>query len=210
MPDLLPPIDVDQIVRDTVDLCAIPSPTGYTARAQAWVADSLRALGLPVVETAKGSVVATLPGGSGEGRMLSAHVDTLGAIVKEILPSGRLKLSMVGGYDWSTVEGEYCLVHPRDGDPISGTVVTNKASFHVHGDALKKLERSADTLEIRLDALVATDLDVRGLGIEVGDFVSYDPRTTVTASGHVKSRHLDDKACVAIQRRRPCRRGGGT
>ena len=192
-------IDVDRIVADIVDLCAIPSPTGYTARAQTWVADQLRAVGLPVVETIKGSVVATLPGGSGEGRMLSAHVDTLGAIVKEILPGGRLRMSMVGGYDWSTVEGEYCLVHPRDGDPISGTIVTNKASFHVHADALRKLTRSEENLEVRLDALVRGDGDVRALGIDVGDFVSLDPRTTVTDSGHVKSRHLDDKACVAIQ-----------
>ena len=192
-------IDVDRIVQDIVDLCAIPSPTGYTARSQAWVADQLRAMGLPVVETAKGSVVATLPGGSGEGRMLSAHVDTLGAMVKEILPTGRLRMTAVGGYDWSTVEGEYCLVHPRDGDPVTGTILTDKASFHVHADALKKLTRSHDTLEVRLDALVATPADVRALGIEVGDVVSFDPRTSVTPSGHVKSRHLDDKACVAIQ-----------
>ena len=194
-----PTVDVDRIVRDIVDLCAIPSPTGYSALAQGWVADQLRALGLPTLETAKGSVVTTLPGGAGEGRMLSAHVDTLGAIVKEILPSGRLRMSSIGGYDWSTVEGEYCLVHPRTAEPVSGTIVTNKASFHVHADALRKLERSADSLEIRLDALVASADDVRALGVAVGDIVSYDPRTTVTPSGHIKSRHLDDKACVAIQ-----------
>lgn len=198
MPDG-PAIDVDQIMQDTFDLCAIPSPTGYTARAQGWVADRLRAMGVAVTETAKGSLVATLPGGSGEGRMLSAHIDTLGAIVKEILPTGRLRMSSIGGFDWSTVEGEYCLVHPRDGDPVSGTIVTNKASFHVHADALRELKRSEETLEVRLDALVSTPSDVRELGIEVGDIVSFDPRTTVTASGHIKSRHLDDKACIAIQ-----------
>jgi putative aminopeptidase FrvX len=36
------------------------------------------------------------------------------------------------------------------------------------------------------------------LGIAVGDFVSFDPRTVVTQSGYIKSRHLDDKASVAM------------
>lgn len=40
--------------------------------------------------------------------------------------------------------------------------------------------------------------EVRALGIEVGDFVSFDPRVQITESGYIKSRHLDDKASVAI------------
>ena len=38
----------------------------------------------------------------------------------------------------------------------------------------------------------------RGLGIEVGDFISFDPRVEMTPSGFIKSRHLDDKASVAL------------
>jgi putative aminopeptidase FrvX len=37
---------------------------------------------------------------------------------------------------------------------------------------------------------------VETLGIQVGDFVSFDPRVVVTPSGFIKSRHLDDKAGV--------------
>ena len=32
----------------------------------------------------------------------------------------------------------------------------------------------------------------------MGDFVSFDPRTEITSSGFIKSRHLDDKASVAM------------
>lgn len=53
-------------------------------------------------------------------------------------------------------------------------------------------------MEIRLDEVVASADDVRALGIEVGDFVSLDSRTVMTDSGFIKSRHIDDKACVAI------------
>jgi putative aminopeptidase FrvX len=35
------------------------------------------------------------------------------------------------------------------------------------------------------------------LGIEVGDFVSFDPRVEVSAAGFIRSRFLDDKAAVA-------------
>ena len=35
------------------------------------------------------------------------------------------------------------------------------------------------------------------MGINVGDFVFFDPRVMVTESGFIKSRHLDDKAGVA-------------
>lgn len=190
--------DIDYMVQATADLCRVPSPTGYTHLATERLVEMLDALGLEHRTTTKGSVVVTLPGQeSGQGRMLSAHIDTLGAMVKEIKSNGRLKLTNIGGYDWSTIEGEFCQVHRAHGDPVSGTIVTTKASYHVHGSALVDLKRDAETLEVRLDALVDSASDVSCLGISVGDFVSLDPRTAITDSGHIKSRHLDDKACVA-------------
>jgi putative aminopeptidase FrvX len=204
----LPAVDGRYMVEATAGLCRIPSPTGYTRAAADWVAARLTELGLEVVRTVKGSLVATLPGAkdpSAGGRLLSAHVDTLGAMVKEIKGNGRLKLTQIGGYDWSTVEGEYCTVHPAPfpgerapSRTITGTILSTRASLHVHGGAQRELKRDEGTMEVRLDAPVRSADEVRTLGIEVGDFVSLDPRTVVTADGFVKSRHLDDKACVAI------------
>jgi len=155
--------------------------------------------GLPVQVTTKGSLVVRLPSAdAGPGRLLSAHVDTLGAMVKEIKSDGRLRLTLIGGYDWSTIEGEYCLVHRADDEPITGTILTTKASYHVHGTELRDLKRDGDSIEVRLDEVVTSAADVQALGVAVGDFVSLDPRTTVTSTGYIKSRHLDDKACVAI------------
>ena len=192
-------VDVEYMVQATTELCRIPSPTGYTQLVTERLIEMISEHGLTAQATVKGSLVVALPGSqSGDGRLLSAHVDTLGAMVKQIKPNGRLKLTNIGGYDWSTVEGEFCLVHRADGDPVSGTVVTTKSSYHVHGQALVDLKRDAESIEVRLDEVVATADDVRGLGIAVGDFVSYDPKTTVTESGYIKSRHLDDKACAAV------------
>jgi len=44
---------------------------------------------------------------------------------------------------------------------------------------------------------VHTEDDVRRLGIEVGDFIAFDPNPEVDACGYINSRHLDCKAGVA-------------
>ena len=195
----LPPVDGAYMLEQTAALCQIPSPSGFTDEAVVFVAQELERLGFPSRRTVKGALVAPLPGGDLRlgGRTLSAHVDTLGAMVKKIKDNGRLKLTRIGGYDWATIEGEYCVVHASSRE-ITGTVLTTKASSHVHGSELARLKRDEESIEVRLDEVVDSDDDARALGIEVGDFVSFDPRTTATASGYIKSRHLDDKACVAV------------
>lgn len=198
----MPLVDISYMTRLLVELCAIPSPTGLAGEAMAYVARELDALALPYHYTRKGALVATLAGPAAGSmqpvRALAAHVDTLGAMVKEIKESGRLKLTQVGSYPWAAIEGETCVVHTVAGRRFSGTIVNVKASHHVHSTDQDKAERSEKTLEVRLDERVCTPAEVRALGVEVGDFVSLDPRTCATENGFIKSRHLDDKACVAI------------
>ena len=118
------------MVQLTAELCRIPSPTGYTANVTERAKEIAAELGLPVTQTVKGTLVLRC-GAEHGGRLLSAHVDTLGVMVKEIKANGRLKLTKIGGYDWSTIEGEFCLVHRADGNPVTGTIVTTQSSYHV-------------------------------------------------------------------------------
>ncbi|WP_214874512.1 M42 family metallopeptidase [Exiguobacterium sp. CH10] len=178
-------------------LVEIPSPSGMTEEAIGFAENELQALGVKTSRLHKGALLATFPGRSKEARLLTAHVDTLGAMVKDILPSGRLRLTQVGGYAWTAIEGENCLIHREEGEAIEGTILVHQSSVHVYKDT-NSAERSASNIEVRLDEKVHSREDVTALGIEIGDFVSFDPRFKVTASGYVKSRHLDDKASVAI------------
>jgi putative aminopeptidase FrvX len=73
----------------------------------------------------------------------------------------------------------------------------HQTSVHVYKDA-GKAERNQDNIEVRLDEKVHSANEVREIGIEVGDFVSFDPRVQVLPNGFIKSRHLDDKASVGI------------
>ena len=195
LPDINPAYLLDFLVR----LLNTPSPTGLADAAIALVERELSLFpDLRLARTRKGGLIARWPGQRDDApRALTAHVDTLGAMVKEIKPNGRLSLTRIGGFAWNTVEGEGCWVFGADGHKVRGSILLDKASGHVHGQGVvSDTKRTDDTMEIRLDARTTSARETEGLGIRVGDFVAFDPRVEVT-EGFVRSRHLDDKACVA-------------
>jgi len=190
-------IDTDFLTEFLVGLLNTPSPTGDAERGIAYTERALRALGLETRRTVKGALLATLAGRSDSApRAVTAHVDTLGAMVKEIKPNGRLALTQIGGYAWNAIEGEGVTVATEGQGTYRGSVQLNKASSHVHGAAVNETKREAGTLEVRVDARTSSAGETRALGIAVGDFVYLDPRVEVV-NGFIRSRHLDDKACVA-------------
>ena len=180
------------------DLVSIPSPTGYTEEAIRYTENFLNTCGIGNKRTNKGALLATIKGqDDSKHRFLTAHVDTLGAMVKEIKPSGRLKLTMIGGFRWNACEGEYCKIHTADGNVYTGTILLNQTSVHVY-QKMSEVKRDDDHMEVRIDAITKSKSDTQALGIEVGDFVSFEPRAELAGDGFLKSRHLDDKASVGI------------
>lgn len=181
------------------ELINIPSPTGYTTQVTNYLLTELKALGYEATRTSKGNVVVTVKGKNDEQhRVVTAHVDTLGAIVRAIKPDGRLKLDKIGGFPWNMIEGENCLIHASaTGKTHSGTILIHQTSTHVYRDA-GTAERTQDNMEVRIDEIVTSADETRQLGINVGDFVSFDPRLTFTENGFVKSRFLDDKVSASI------------
>ncbi|KXT77812.1 M42 family metallopeptidase [Streptococcus sp. DD13] len=190
---------MSQTIEYIQQLTAIPSPTGFTREIVDYLVKTLEGFGYEVHRTVKGGVTVTVQGQEKEKqRYITAHVDTLGAIVRAIKPDGRLKLDKIGGYPWNMIEGENCTVHiANTGKSVTGTILLHQTSCHVYRDA-GTIERNQDNMEVRLDEKVRDEKGVRALGIEVGDFISFDPRTIVTESGYIKSRHLDDKVSAAI------------
>ncbi|WP_106496736.1 M42 family metallopeptidase [Lentibacillus sp. Marseille-P4043] len=179
-------------------LVSIPSPSGYTENVIQYVDRFLQDLQVETRRNHKGGLIATLPGENDkEHRMLTAHVDTLGAMVKEVKDNGRLRLDLIGGFKYNAIEGEYCEIHTSSGKVFTGTILMHQTSVHVYknaGDA----KRNQENMEVRIDAKVENAKEIRELGIEVGDFVSFDPRVQLADNGFIKSRHLDDKASVGI------------
>lgn len=194
----LPDIDQNFLLNFLTGLLNTPSPTGMAEAGIDYVAQVLGDFPeLRLSRTRKGGLLIELPGQSNDSvRALTAHVDTLGAMVKEIKSNGRLRLSQLGGYAWNTIEGEGCTVFPQIGNPVRGSILIHQASGHVYGQETTNTKRDAENIEVRLDARTTNEEETRSLGIEVGDFVAFDPRVEIV-NGFVRSRHLDDKACVA-------------
>lgn len=190
-------ISKDYLVQTLCDLLNTPSPTGSTEWAIGMVELELDSFGIKNFRTNKGALIAYMEGlESSSPRALTAHVDTLGAMVKEIKSSGRLKLTALNGLEWNSVESEGCTIHTQGGGSIRGSLVLHNGALHVNKDVATS-PRNADTLEVRLDERTSSEEETRLLGIDVGDFVTFDPRVEVAESGHIRSRFLDDKACVA-------------
>jgi putative aminopeptidase FrvX len=197
----LPSIDTAYLTHFLVELLNTPSPTGFAAAGIDCVERALAAMPAPpaltLAHTRKGALTASWQGQKDDHpRALTAHVDTLGAMVKEIKPNGRLKLTQIGGYPWNTIEGEGCRVFASGGQVLRGSILLARASSHVYGAQVGDTKRDGETMEVRLDARTTSSGETRDLGIGVGDFVAFDPRVEVTEN-FIRSRHLDDKACVA-------------
>ena len=159
---------VNFAVEKAVELLAIDSPTGYTRAAEDYVLKEFAALGFSAVRTVKGGILVDL-GGKDENDALLLEAHA----------------DTLGGMV-AEIKSNY-----------EGTLQLCNASVHVNGD-YATTARKWETVEVLLDEIVENAEDVKALGISVGDFVCFEPRTRVTKSGYIKSRFLDDKLSVGI------------
>ena len=188
---------MDYIIKTIESLVNIPSPSGFTKEVMEFVKTEAEQFGYGCEYSQKGGLIITVEGQSEEALGLSAHVDTLGAMVRSIASDGTIKFTLVGSYTMHSVEGSYCKIHTRDGRVYTGTILIRSSSVHSYDDA-KTLERTDRNMLIRIDEIVKNKEDVLALGINSGDYVSFDAKYQYTEKGFIKSRHLDDKASVAV------------
>lgn len=187
-----------QYVLDTVqEILKCNSPSGFCYDVMAIIEEKVKAFGYAFETTQKGCGIITIPGRSDEQVIgLSAHVDTLGAMVRSITANGTLKFTLIGGPIPATLDSEYCKIRTREGKIYTGTFLSTSPAAHVYEDSKTKA-RTPEHMEVRIDEVVTSKEDVEKLGICAGDFIFIDPKTTITESGFVKSRFIDDKGSVA-------------
>lgn len=184
----------DFILSVLKELMAVDSPTGFSCAINGKLAEVLNRIGYDA-ETSNKRLVKVSVAGKNHGKRLavSAHVDTLGAMVRSVSADGKIRFTRLGGPILPTYDGEYCRIYADGGKIFTGTFLSDSCSCHVYKDA-GTLERNENTMYVRLDEEVASAADVAALGIRTGSMIALDPKTTVTDSGFIKSRFLDDKA----------------
>src|SRR5690606_16351279 len=137
-------------------------------------------------------------GKSSDGaRAIIAHLDTLGAQVKLVKPNGRLELVPIGNWSARFAEGARVNLYAGE-ETFRGTILPLKASGHTFNDEVDTQPTGWPHVELRIDHPTANEAETRALGVDVGDMVAIDPQPEFLANGFIVSRHLDDKAGVAI------------
>ena len=190
-------IDMDYLVNSLAELLAIPSPAGYTDTVVHFMAERLEDLGIEFELTRRGAIRATIPGKvSSPDRAIVAHLDTLGAMVKNLKPNGRLEIVPIGFWSARFAEGARVTIFKDDGSS-RGTILPLKASGHTFNEEIDTQGIGWDILEIRVDEYASSKEDLQRCGFNVGDFVCLDPALEITANGFINSRYLDNKAGVA-------------
>lgn len=183
------------IITTLKEILAISSPTGYTIEIISLLEKLFSGLDVKISKTNKGSLLVSFT--ENPELIITGHIDTLGAMVRQIKEDGTLEITRIGGLELNSFEGEYVTIRNFEGKQFRGTFLLNNPASHVN-KKIGETKRSCENMSIRLDELVSTAEDVLNLGINVGDFIFYDTRFEYTSSGFVKSRFLDDKACAAI------------
>jgi peptidase M42 family hydrolase len=196
------PIDGEYLKATLLELLAIPSPAGLTDEIVHYTGSKLDTMGISYDLTRRGTIRAILPRNMPERRKSSpacaivAHLDTLGAMVREIKDNGRLALMPIGTWSSRWAEGGRVTVFTEK-SRYRGSVLPLLASGHVYNEKIDTQPVNWDQLELRIDEHVLRPADAAALGIQVGDFVAFDAAPELLENGFIVSRHLDDKAGVA-------------
>lgn len=190
--------DLELFKKISRDIFTCDSPTGFTHNVIGIIENYVKEYGYDYRILNNGALEVSIKGkDSSKVVATSAHVDTLGLMVRSIKGNGNLALTKLGGPITATLDAEYCKVYTRDGRIYNGTIISTSPAVHVYKDANSK-SRDIDNLEVRLDEVVKNAQDVKNLGIQNGDIVCYDPKFTITESGFLKTRFIDDKASAVI------------
>ena len=139
----LPAVDTADLTDFLARLLNTPSPTGRAEPAIALVEQELAGIGgLSLRRTRKGALVAEWAVDGGLPPVaLTAHVDTLGAMVKDLKSNGRLAITRIGGLQLNAVETEGCWVYTSKGEKIRGSLLIDTASGHVYGPKAAETKR---------------------------------------------------------------------
>lgn len=192
------PIDLDFLTSCLKQLLATPSPTSYTDNVVRHCCAELDRLDVPYEVTRRGAIRACLKGKTRRpARAIAAHVDTLGAQVKRIKENGRLEIVPIGHWNARLAEGARCTILTERGS-YTGTILPLKASGHTFDEEIDTQPSGWPYVEVRVDARSSTAAEAMKLGIDVGDLIAIDPQSEFLDNGFICSRHLDDKAGVAV------------
>ena len=191
-------IDAGYLLQTLQELVEVDSPVGFPALIHPWLAERLSQMGYRMEVDRKSTAYVRVPGRDRSTTVcVGAHLDTIGLVVRGFNDDGTLRVRQLGGINYAAIEGETCRIHCRDGRTVSGQVICTSHSVHVFDDA-HSAPRDENHMAISIVGDVTRPDDARALGVTQGAIVGIDPHFEAFDNGYVVSRHIDDKAAVAV------------
>ncbi len=193
--ETIDPVKLARLLRECVE---VDSPVGYYPEIHAWLSGTLAEMGYEMFTDNKATAYVRVVGqDSSKTVLIGAHLDTIGLVVRGFNADGTLRVRQLGGINYHSIEGETCTVLCRDGHALAGQVICDHHSVHVFDDC-RTTERDENHMSVSLIADVKSPEDARALGVTEGAFVGIDPHFEEFDNGYIVSRHIDDKAAVAV------------
>lgn len=121
-------VNKDYVLNTAKKILEFDSPTGFCFDIMKIIEDIAKSFNYKFETTRKGCGIITIPGESNEKVIgLSAHVDTLGAMVRSITNSGTLKFTLLGGPIPATMVSEYCKIRNKRRENIYWNIFKYKS-----------------------------------------------------------------------------------
>ncbi|HRJ86833.1 MAG TPA: glucanase, partial [Ignavibacteria bacterium] len=121
---------MNNIVTTLKEILAIDSPTGYTIEVTNHLEKLFSGMDVISTKTNKGSLLVSFV--KDPELIVTGHIDTLGAMVKEIKDDGTLEITRIGGLELNSFEGEYVTIRNFKGELFRGTFLLNNPASHVN------------------------------------------------------------------------------
>ena len=180
-----------ELLRTLVDL---PGPCGFEQPVIRFLYERLKDTADECYVNGLGDLIAVRKGAfDGPVLVVSAHTDEVGFIVKKIEPSGLLRFEKLGGHDDRILLSQQVLVNSSNGQHpgVIGTISAHMVKF----DDPKRLRGYR---ELYVDVGAADADEVRGMGIKVGDCITYDQPMREAGPHRVYGHAFDDRAGCAM------------
>ncbi len=176
------------------ELCLAFGPSGCENAVAELIMKKAEPFGYPYTYDNMGNLVYHIPSEGGEKWMLSAHMDEVGFMIKEITEGGYLKFATVGGIDERVLCGRNVVVGDET-KQIFG-VIASKAIHHQNAEERGK---TTPIKEMYIDIGAKDKEDAERL-VSLGDFGTFDSEFVIFGEDKtfVKSKALDDRMGCAV------------
>lgn len=193
-------MEYDALFNTIAELVLHHSPSGVEGEIDQLLLHRFQSLEVETRQDRAGNIIAKIPGKSAEAAIaITGHKDEIGAIVKEILPQGRLSIRKLGGsFPWIYGEGVVDIL----GDRATIPGILSFGSRHVSHESPQKVQQ--DKAPVRWENVwVETKcsfVELNAAGVRAGSrvVVGKHRKQPLRLQNYIASYTLDNKASVAI------------